>query len=243
MPAAAVWLLALAPTAFVLVMGYAESLLLLTSLVTFLGLRQRRYALALCAAFAAGLCRPVGMLLAVPAAIEVATNWRARSGRERVIGAGAVLAAPAGAAAYLGWTQEVAGSFLLPLREQLSRSRRGTVADPFVTFARDARDLVHLTHLGTAQHAVWAVVLVGLAVFVVRRLPAAYGWYTVTVLAVVLTASNLESLERYGLGCFPFVLAAAMLTKRRRSYRVVVAVSGALLIAYAMLAFLGKYVP
>jgi hypothetical protein len=239
----AVWLLALAPTAFVLVMGYAESLLLLTSLVTFLGLRQRRYALAICAAFAAGLCRPVGMLLVVPAAIEVATSWPALSGRERIIGTGAVLAAPAGAAAYLGWTQEVVGSFLLPLREQLSRSRRGAAADPFVTFARDARDLVHLTHLGTAQHAFWAVVLVALAVFVLRRLPAAYGWYAVAVLAVVLTASNLESLERYGLGCFPFVIAAAMLTKGRRSYRVVVALSGSLLIAYAMLAFLGKYVP
>ena len=135
----AVWLLALAPTAFVLVMGYAESLLLLTSLVTFLGLRQRRYGLAICAGFAAGLCRPVGMLLAIPALIEVATSWRALSSRQRLIGAGAVLAAPAGAAAYLGWTQEVVGSFLLPLREQLSRARRGAAADPFVTFARDAR--------------------------------------------------------------------------------------------------------
>ena len=46
----AVWLLALAPPAFVLVMGYAESLLLVTSLVAFLGLRQRRYGLAICAA-------------------------------------------------------------------------------------------------------------------------------------------------------------------------------------------------
>ncbi len=239
----AVWLLALAPTAFVLVMGYAESLLLLTSLVTFLGLRQRRYALAICAAFAAGLCRPVGMLLAIPAAVEVVTSWRVLSGRERVIGAGAVLAAPAGAAAYLGWAQEVVGSFLLPLREQLSRSRRGAVADPFVTFARDANDLVHFRHLGTAEHAFWAVVLVVLAVFIVRRLPAAYGWYTVAVLAVVLTATNLESLERYGLGCFPFVMAVAMLTRTQRSYRVVVALSGSLLVAYAMAAFLGKYVP
>jgi hypothetical protein len=239
----AVWLLAVAPTAFVLVMGYAESLLLLTSLVTFLGLRQRRYALAICAAFAAGLCRPVGMLLAIPAAVEVVTSWRVLSGRERVIGAGAVLAAPAGAAAYLGWAQEVVGSFLLPLREQLSRSRRGAVADPFVTFARDANDLVHFRHLGTAEHAFWAVVLVVLAVFIVRRLPAAYGWYTVAVLAVVLTATNLESLERYGLGCFPFVMAVAMLTRTQRSYRVVVALSGSLLVAYAMAAFLGKYVP
>jgi hypothetical protein len=239
----AVWLLALSPPAFVLVMGYAESLLLPTSLVAFLGLRQRRYVLAICAGFAAGLCRPVGMLLVIPAAVEMAASWRSLHGRERVIGVGAVLAAPAGAAAYLGWVQEVVGNFLLPLREQLARSRRGAITDPFVTFARDARDLLHGTHLGTAEHAFWAVLLLALAVFIIWRLPAAYGWYTVAVLAVVLTASNLESLERYGLGCFPFVIAAAMLTNRRRTYRAVIGLSGSLLFAYAMAAFVGKYVP
>ena len=239
----AVWLLALAPVAFVLVMGYSESLLLVTSLVAFLGLRQRRYALAISAGFAAGLCRPVGMLLVIPAAIEVAASWRLLQGRERVLGVGAVLAAPAGTAAYLGWAQEVVGSFLLPMREQFSRSRRGTITDPLVTFARDARDLVHGTHLGTAEHAFWAVLLLAIAVFIIWRLPAAYGWYTVAVLAVVLTASNLASLERYGLGCFPFVIAAAMLTKGRKTYRVVIGLSGSALLAYAMLALLGKYVP
>ena len=79
--------------------------------------------------------------------------------------------------------------------------------------------------------------------FIVWRLPAAYGWYTVAVLAVVLTASNLASLERYGLGCFPFFIAAAMLTKARKSYAAVIGLSGSMLFAYAMLAFLGKYVP
>jgi len=63
------------------------------------------------------------------------------------------------------------------------------------------------------------------------------------VLAVVLTASNLESLERYGLGCFPSSSPAAMLTKGRKTYRVVIGLSGSLLLTYAMLAFLGKYVP
>ena len=239
----AVWLLALAPPAFVLVMGYAESLLLVTSLVAVLGLRQHRYALAIFASFAAGLSRPVGVLVVIPAAIEVAANWGSLQVRERVVGIGAVLAAPAGAAAYLGWTQEVAGSFLLPLREQLSRSRHGTVTDPFVTFARDARDLLHGTHIGTAEHAFWAVLFLLLAVFIFKRLPAAYGWYTVAVLAVVLTASNFESLERYGLGCFPFLVAAAMLTKGRGTYRLVIGLSGSLLFVYAVMAFLGKYVP
>jgi len=239
----AVWLLALAPPAFVLVMGYAESLLLLTSLLAFVGFRERRPALSICAAFLAGLCRPVGMLLAVPAAIEAITRWRSLSRRDRAGALATVIAAPAGAAAYLGWAQESAGGFLVPLREQFAKTRRGAIADPFVTFGRDIRDVLHGVHLGTAEHAFWAVILLALAVFIVRKLPAAYGGYTVAVLAVVLTASNLDSLERYGLGCFPFVVGAAMLTKRRRTYRAVIALYSALLLAYAMLAFLGKYVP
>ena len=239
----AVWLLALAPPAFVLVMGYSDSLLLLTSLGAFLGFRQRRYGLAIGAAFLAGLCRPVGMLLAIPAAIEVGANWFSLSGRERAIAVCTVLAAPAGAAAYLGWAQEVVGSFLLPLREQLSISHRGTVTDPLVTFARDLRDLVHGTHLGAAEHVFWAVLLLLLAAFILWKLPASYGWYTVALVAVVLTGSNLDSLERYGLGCFPFVIAAAMLTSGRNTYRAVIGLSGALLVTYAMLAFLGIYVP
>lgn len=239
----AVWLLALAPPAFVLVMGYAEPLLLLTSLLAFLGFRQRRYGLAICAAFLAGLCRPIGMLLAVPALIEVGANWYAVSGRERLAGIATALAAPAGAAAYLGWVQESVGSFLLPLREQLSASHRGAITDPFVTFARDARDLFHGEHFGTVEHAPWALLLLMLAAFILWKLPAAYGWYAVATLAVALTAANLDSLERYGLGCFPFAIAAAMLTSGRRTFPVVLGVSGSLLLAYGMLAFLGLYVP
>jgi hypothetical protein len=239
----AVWLLALAPPAFVLTMGYADSLLLVTSLSAFLGFRQRLYGLAIIAAFLAGLSRPVGVLLAVPAAIEMGANWFSLSGRERVIAAGTVLAAPLGAAAYLGWVREVFGSFWLPLREQLAVSHRGSLTDPFVTLARDLSDVAHGSHLGVAEHAFWAVVFVLLALYLLWRLPAAYGWYSVAFLAVVLTASNLSSLERYGLGCFPFVIAAAMLTRRRNAYRAVIGLSSLALVAYAMLAFLGIYVP
>lgn len=239
----AVWLLALAPPAFVLVMGYAESLLILTSLVAFLGFREHRYGLATCVAFLAGLCGPFAMLLAIPAAIEMAAGWRSLSGRERITGVGAVLAAPAGAAAYLGWAQEVVGSFLLPLREQFSVPHRGAITDPLVTFARDMRDLLHGTHVGTAEHAFWAVLLILLAAFILWKLPAAYGCYAVATLVVVLSGSNLDSLERHGLGCFPFAIAAAMLTRGRKAYFVVIGLSGSMLLTYAILTFLGIYVP
>jgi len=239
----AVWVLALAPPAFVLAMGYAESLLLLTTILAFLGLRQRNYPLAIAAGFLAGLCRPVGVLLVVPAAIEAMRNWHAVSNRERTYGLGAVLAAPIGAAAYLGWVQVTLGDFLLPLREQMSPNHRGRFADPFVTLARDANDLVHGVHLGTAQHLGWAVLLVLLALFALWRLPSCYGWYAVATLVVALTAQNLDSLERYGLGCFPFAIAAALLLGGRGPRWAALALTGCLLTTYGVLAFLGLYVP
>jgi hypothetical protein len=239
----AVWLLAFAPPAAVLVMGYADSLLLVCSIVAFLGFRQRRYGVAICAAFLAGLCRPVGLLLAVPALVELGANWFSLSGRERVVAAGTVLAAPAGTAAYLGWVGVIFGSFWLPFREQLSLSHRGAVSDPFVTIARDIGYLLSGEHLGVGEHALFAVLFVLLALYVLWKLPASYGWYAVATLAVVLTASNLSSLERYGLDCFPFAIAGAMLTGGQRSFRVVMGLSAALLATFAMLTFLGIYVP
>ena len=224
-------------------MGYADSLLLVTSLLAFIGLRQRRYWLAISAAFVAGLCRPVGILLAVPAAIELGANWYSLSRRGRAAGVATVLAAPVGAACYLGWIQDVYGDFLLPFREQVSVSHRGWVSDPFVTLARDADDLVHGAHLGVAEHGLWALLFVLLALYLLRRLPTSYGWYAVALLAVVLTASNLSSLERYGLGCFPFVIAGAMLTRGAINYRLVLCLSGLLLATFAILAFIGVYVP
>ena len=238
-----VWVLALAPSAFVLVMGYAESLLLVTTIVAFIGLRRRRYGWAIAAAFLAGLCRPVAVLLVVPAVIEAARNWRHVPNRERVLGLSAVAAAPLGAAAYLTWVQLSYGDFWLPLREQLSPSHRGPVANPISTLWHDGLDFVHRTHLGTAQHLVWAVVLVLLVCYLFWRLPSSYGWYAAATLVVALTAHNLDSLERYGLGCFPFAIAAGTLLRRQTAWWAALAVTSCLLVAYAVLAFLGLYVP
>ena len=79
--ARAAWLLALAPSAFVLVMGYAEALFLLAAIGAFVGLRERRWLLVVLLGVLAGLSRPGGFVLAVPIAIEAARGlrcqWRA----------------------------------------------------------------------------------------------------------------------------------------------------------------------
>jgi hypothetical protein len=237
------WWLAIFPAAFVLVMGYADSLLLVTSLSMFLALRTRHFGAATAAGMFAGVCRPVGVLLAVPAFVEAARGWRGAPNRQRWSMAASVAAAPIATLCYLAWSKVHDGSFLLPFSAQVSSQNRGGISNPFVTIAHDAADLLHGRHLGTALHAPWAVVFVALVVVLLRRWPVSYGAYALVTLAVTLTAPNLTSFERYGLDCFPFALALASSTKRRDVCWSAYVLSGALLAGYALLAFLGAYIP
>ena len=83
------WLLALAPPAYSLVLGYADASLLLCAVVTVLAARTGRWWTAAAAGLVAGLLRPVGVLLVVPVAIEL---WRSVPGRR----AGTTVAFPPG---------------------------------------------------------------------------------------------------------------------------------------------------
>lgn len=249
----AIWALSLWPAAFVLVMGYAESLFLLLSVLAFWCWRQGRWWLSVVPALLAGLCRPAGLILVVPALVEAVGGWRRASRSPHMprpsimslVGrAAGVLAAPGGTAIYLGWAlNRVSTTYLGPLRAQLSSVHRGGITDPVVTFARDARDLVTGHHLGTAMHAVSAVVFIGLALYVLVRLPLAYGAYAVATLIAVLTAANLDSLERYGLACFPLAVGVGLLVEHRRVRWIVFPIMAAILAGLATLAFLGRYVP
>ena len=67
----AVWIVYLAPSAFVLVMGYAEATLMTATLVALLALRRRRWWIAAIAGVVAGLDAPGRRALVVPALVEV----------------------------------------------------------------------------------------------------------------------------------------------------------------------------
>ncbi len=109
--------------------------------------------------------------------------------------------------------------------------------------AHDTVDLVHGQHLGSALHTPFAVVFVILTIYLFFKLPAEYGWYAAGSMLVASASPNLDSLERYGLACFPLAIAAACLTERRLALRAVLTGMGALLTTFALLAFLGLYVP
>jgi hypothetical protein len=232
----AVWLVYLLPPAYVLVMGYAEATFMLLSVVTLYAARERRWWLAAAAGVLAGLTRPVGVLLAIPIAVEA---WRHRP-RTALL---AALAPIAGALGYLAWAEHRSHEFLYPLRVQQDPVRRGGWVDPVRGVAHATRALFDGDHVSAGIHVASALVLAGLLVILARRWPLSYTLYAAAVLFVALSSRNLDSLERYGLSAVPFVFAAADVVNDDATERVVLVLAVAGLVAASVLAFTGVLVP
>ena len=257
------WLLGLAPSAYALVLGYADGPLLACTVAAFLGARSRRWWWAAAAGLAAGLVRPVGVLLVVPLAAEAWQQWRSPhhgdpDPAERSIGGGRPVAGPvgrrvataaaivaplAGAGIFLGWVGSQFGDAWLPLRVQQQSGHRGGVTFPLTSIWHNVESVVHGHHLGSASHVPWVLVCIVLLVVAFRRLPLSYGLFATAALVVSLASSNLDSFERYALGAFPLVIAASTLTARRGVEVAVLIVAAAAMTGYALLAFLGVVVP
>lgn len=248
------WLVSLVPPAVVLVMGYAEATLLVCTVGCFLAIRTGvgrgrvpgaagpRWWVAAVLGLAAGLTRPLGLLLVVPVAVEAARRWRGARTSERLAAAAAVGAPVAGTAIFLGWSWGVFGDALLPLRVQTQAGHHGGLSDPLRTLVDDARGVFH-HHFGTALHVPWVVLAVVLVVVCWRRLPACYGAFATAVVVVALSGTNLDSFERYAMSAFPLVIAGASLTAEPRVERTVLALAAAGLAGYALLAFFNLSVP
>lgn len=239
-----VWLLALAPSAYSLVFGYADALLLLCSIVTVLAARTGRWWWAAAAGLLAGAVRPLGVLLALPVLIEVWQRRRSGSSLREWVGRGTAVFAPAvGFGGYLTWVDVQFGDAWLPFRVQEQSGHRGPVTVPLAAMWHNVVSLAHGHHLGSALHIPWVVLCIVLLVVAYRRLPLSYAAIATAVLAVSLTTSNLDSFERYALGAFPLVVAASTLTSRRWVELAVLIGSGMAMVGYAYLAFVGMVVP
>lgn len=244
------WLLALLPPATVLVAGYAEALLLAASIGAFLALRRRRWWWAGLLGAAAGLCRPMGLVLALPAAIEAARDLRP-SGSDAarlpvsayLSRAGAVLGPVVGTGSYLAWVEWRHGDWALPLRLQNTADLRGGWSNPLSTVADAVRAAGDDGGLGEALHLPWIALFGLLLVLCWRRLPGSYTAYAGVLLAVALSGHTLGSFERYGLAAFPLVLALATVRCSRRLESAVLAASATGLAAFTTLELLGAFVP
>jgi hypothetical protein len=142
--------------------------------------------------------------------------------------------------AWAGWRY---GDAFAPLRIQDQSGHRGALADPIRTLAHDASLLVHGKHLGTALHLPWVVLAIVLLVACATKWPASYTAFAFCILAVALTASNLDSFERYALSAFPLVLGAASMMRSSRYETAVFVLAAGGLVCYSLLAFTGVYVP
>jgi hypothetical protein len=245
----ATWLIALVPPAFVLVLGYSEATFLALAIGTFLALRTGRWWWAGLLGALAALTRPIGVLLVVPAAIEAvrsiqqlrrsgALSWRLALPR-----LGAISGPPAGIAAFLAWVWARYGDILLPLHVQEEPRRRGQVVDPLTALLHEGRGILHGQHVGSGLHVPWAIALVVLLIICFRRWPVSYGAFAAVMLVAVLTSKNLDSLERYALSAFPFVLVGASLTASERLERAALVLGATAMEGYAVLAFLNAVVP
>lgn len=239
----AAWFVAVFPAAFSLVLAYPESLMMLAAVGMFLALRSQRWLPATALGVVAGLTRPVGLLLLVPAAIEASRGWRESAGRERVMRLGAVASPAIGTAIYLAWVGSKYDDPLLPFSVQSARHLRGGTVDPITHVVNSVGDVLDGDRFGAGLHLLWIAVFVGLLVVVARKLPASYTAYGAATIVLALTASNLSSFDRYAFSTFVFAIGVAFVTIRADVDRAVVALSAAGLVFYAVVANFRLYVP
>jgi hypothetical protein len=237
----AVWYVALFPAAFVLVWAYAEALMLMALVVGFLAARRHLWAVAIVAGVVAAASRPIGVLFALPVAIELVRSWPRASTSQRVTGLGAVIAPVLTFGAYLWWVRAEYGDAFLPFRVQ--DELRGTTFNPITRIWDGLGLLFGPERYGDGLHIPFAVLFVVLLVLTFRYWPVSYGVFAAGVLVASLSAENLNSLERYGLNAFPIVLTLAVLARDQRVDRTVLTVSAGAFVALTSLAWVGAYVP
>jgi hypothetical protein len=239
----AAWFGCIAPAAFVLVWGYAEALFLLLAVSTFLMLRTRRFALAGVLGALAALTRPLGLVIALPAAIEALRGWDGAGWRSRAERVVAIVGAPLGALGYLLWVYDRTGDLLEPYRIQARAIHRGSTVDPVTGLVHALREFVDHDRIGPLLHVGWAVLAFALVVVAFRRLPVSYGVFAAATIVISLSSENLDSFERYAFSAFPLVIAAAMVVRKPKLETLVFTAVGAAMCLYGIVAALGVYVP
>ena len=236
----AVWMVCLFPGAFVLAWGYAEAVWLLAAVVVFWAIRSRRWEWAIVAGVCAGAARPLGVVLVVPVAIELVRVWRSATVRERSVAVGAVVAPLVGIGAYLLWVGSTFGDAWLPFSVQ--GPLRGS-SDPFTRLWNGIGQMFGPERLADGLHIPIAFAFIVLVVLTFRWWPVSYGAFAAVMIAVALSAENLNSLERYGLNAFPLALSLAVVARRSAVERVVTVLLAGGMCAMCAMAWTGTYVP
>ncbi len=233
------WYVNLFPTATVFVLAYGESLFLLASVVYIGAVQRRRWAVAVLAGLAAGLTRPVAVVLALPALVVLWPDIRA-SVRSWPPVAAVVAAPAAGTLAFLAWVEVRLGSWRDPidLQRQLRAGFRWAPARLWDGIVEVVSEAQH-----DAPNIAFAVLWLFLLVVVARRQPTAWFAYAAASAVVALSAQNLDSTGRYALVVFPLVVAVAGLAETERWHATLTGLCSAGLVGLGVMTLVGGYTP
>jgi hypothetical protein len=225
-------LVSLAPSAFCLAWVYAESLFIALTALHLLFLHRRSWVGAGVAGALAALTRP----FAIPALVEAI---RARDRATPALRALPVVAPLAAAAGWFWWVSQQYGDVMVPFDVQADL-RDGARFPPF-RIVEVLAELV-VEPLGNGRHAPAALLVVVLVWVTWRRFPLSWALYAAASALIMLSSTNLDSIERYVLSIVPLVVAGAALA-RGRWWRVVLVASCAGFLVSTLLAWDGRYVP
>ena len=234
-----VWILALFPAAFVLVWGYAESLFITLTLFVFFALKKKNWKMVTFFSCLAGLTRPTGALIAV--AVATAPGfWNTASGfKGRVERLAAFLGGPLGVMAFLLWSNSQNEKKWVPFTVQ--EEFRGGFVDPVRRLISGVREIFALDPDGL--HVIFAFSFFLLLIVIWKNLPRHYFFYAFISLLVAVSAENLNSLERYVMAAFPFVVALAIFIDKKQLQKVAYPLLTVCLVACTVASATGRYVP
>lgn len=216
---------------------YTESLYLLCLVSTLYFARTQRWLVAAVCAYAAALCRVVGLLLVVPLACEYFLqnrhnlSWRNGSMGRALI----ACATPAlGFLTYVGYLNWAFGEPLAFMKCEAAWGRRLTW--PWMAFFRHNEPFYGIWFFS------FAVIAAILLVLAVRwRLRPTYLVVLVIFALIPLCSGRLESLPRYLSGVFPFYFVLALATKRWPDLTVPMFVGSTILQVISTILFVNGY--
>ena len=243
-------LVAVAPPAFVLVMGYTEAIAICALLGAIVAARAapgssgeaRGWILAGACGLIAGMARPTGVLAVVPLALLALDGLRTATWGIRALRLVAVAGPALGTTPYLLWAQLDRGDWYAPYRVQSLPGLRGDFVDPFSRVARAVTTILG-GGVGEKGHDLVVPVAVALLVPAVRRWSKPLAALAVVSLAAALSAEHLGSFERYLWASVVPVLTVAWMCRGPLASRIALTTAGVGMAVLATLAFVGYYVP
>jgi hypothetical protein len=228
---------ALFPTAFFFLAPYSESLFLLLVVGSFWAARRARWGVAAILGALAALTRNVGVLVAIPLAIEAVHQAHAPTRRPLPVRALALALVPAaGTLLYLWFWKLESGDWLAPLHQQAHWQRE--LGSPLATLWDGTREAFRFVGVYPGGYHLldWLIALAVLAAaaYALLRFRPSYGVFAWAMIVVPLASEfggrPLIAFTRYALPIFPVYWAFARWTQGRPiRHELLVAVSASLL--------------